>query len=87
LSICATVHDAVLLEASLEQIDRHVQIAKDCWCWASEKVLRFRLDADAKVVRSPDRYSDEEGSGVWNQLVQFLEEIEEQKEQLQMRPV
>jgi DNA polymerase I len=76
LSICATVHDSVLLEADLETIDQHVEVAKECWRWASEKVLKFRLDADAKVVRYPDRYTDEDGSEVWSQLIRFLEEIE-----------
>jgi DNA polymerase I len=80
LSICATVHDAVLLEASLEEIDRHVEIAKKCWRWASEKILKFRLDADAKIVRYPDRYTDEDGADAWNQLVQFLKEVEERDE-------
>lgn len=80
LSICITVHDAVLLEASLEDIDQHVEIAKNCWRWASERVLKFQLDADAKIVRYPDRYTDEDGTEAWNQLVQFLEEIEQKEE-------
>jgi DNA polymerase I len=88
LSICATVHDAVLIEASLEDIDQHVEIAKDCWRWASEKVLsKFRLDADAKIVRYPDRYKDEDGTSEWNQLIQFLHEIEKKNEQPAYPPV
>lgn len=82
LSICITVHDAVLLEAPLEEIDEHVEIAKESWRWASEKVLRFRLDADAKIVRYPDRYTDQDGTEAWNQMVQFLEEIEKEDERM-----
>lgn len=81
LSICITVHDAVLLEASLDEIDQHVEIAKNCWRWASERILKFRLDADAKIVRYPDRYTDEDGTEAWNQLVQFLKEIEKKEAQ------
>jgi DNA polymerase-1 len=81
LSICITVHDAVLLEASLQDIDQHVEIAKDCWRWASERVLKFRLDADAKIVRYPDRYTDEDGTEAWDQLLEFLEEIEKKDQQ------
>jgi DNA polymerase I-like protein with 3'-5' exonuclease and polymerase domains len=80
LSILITVHDAVLIESSLEEIDAHVEIAKECWRWASEKVLKFRLDADAKVVRYPDRYTDEDGAEAWDQMIQFLEEIERKDE-------
>ena len=79
LSICITVHDAVPLEAPLEEIGQHVEIAKDCWRWASGKVLKFRLDADAKIVRYPDRYTDDDGTEAWNQLIQFLEEIEKKE--------
>jgi DNA polymerase-1 len=80
LSICVTVHDAVLLEAPLEDIEQHVEIAKNCWRWASERVLKFRMDADAKIVRYPDQYTDEDGTEAWNQMVQFLEEIEKNDE-------
>jgi DNA polymerase I len=80
LSLCVTAHDACLLEACLEDIDQHVEIAKNCWRWASEKVLKFRLDADAKVARYPERYTDEDGAEAWNQMIQFLEEIEKKGE-------
>ena len=78
LSICVTVHDAVLLEASVAEIDRQVEIAKECWRWASERVLKFRLDADAKIVRNPDRYMDADGADAWHQLIEILEEVENQ---------
>jgi DNA polymerase I len=79
LSICVTAHDAVLLEAALEDIERHVEIAKECWRWAAERLLTFRLDADAQIVRYPDRFTDEDGTELWNQLIEFLEEVERSK--------
>ena len=58
LALCATVHDAVLIEASIEQIDADVEVAKRCWARASDIVLGgFALDADSKIVRLPRRVS------------------------------
>ena len=77
LALCATVHDAVLIEAPIEQIDGDVEVAKQCWTRASEIVLGgFALDADAKVVRYPDVYHDEDGEEMWNRIGGVLEEIE-----------
>jgi hypothetical protein len=77
LALCATVHDAVLIEAPIEQIDADVEVAKRCWARASEIVLDgFALDADAKVVRYPDAYYDEDGEEMWNRLQEVLVDVE-----------
>jgi hypothetical protein len=77
LALCATVHDAVLIEAPIERIEADVEVAKQCWARASEIVLGgFALDADAKIVRYPDVYHDEDGEEMWNRLVRALEDLE-----------
>jgi DNA polymerase-1 len=79
LSICCTVHDAVLIQADDADIDAHTAIAQECWRWASERVLKFRLDSDAKIIRSGERYEDEDGTEKWNQLMGWLEEAENEE--------
>ena len=77
LALCATVHDAVLIEAPVEQIEADVEIAKRCWSKASEIVLGgFALDADAKIVRYPDVYHDDDGEEMWKRILGVLDEIE-----------
>jgi hypothetical protein len=62
LALCATVHDAVLIEAPVERISIDVEVAKSCWRRASEIVLGgFGLDADSKIVCYPGVYHDEDG--------------------------
>jgi DNA polymerase-1 len=77
LALCATVHDAVLIEAPIEQINAHVEVAKQCWARASDIVLGgFALDADAKIVRYPDVYQDDDGEEMWARLQGVLADLE-----------
>ena len=68
IKICAPVHDAILIEASLEQIDDDVARSKALMQKASEWVLRggrqCRVNAD--IVRWPDRYMDGRGTNMWS---------------------
>jgi hypothetical protein len=76
LALCATVHDAVLIESQIDRINNAVEVAKSCWKRASEIVLDgFGLDADSKIVCYPDVYHDEDGSEMWNRLQTILDEL------------
>ena len=76
LSICITVHDAVLIEASLEDIEAHVEIAKECWRWAGERVVKFRMEADCKMFRDGEGYLDDDGKQGWERMLQLLQQVE-----------
>jgi hypothetical protein len=77
LALCATVHDAVLIEAPVERINADVEIAISCWRRASEIVLDgFGLDADSKIVCYPDVYHDGDGEEMWTRLLNILDELE-----------
>jgi DNA polymerase I len=77
LALCATVHDAVLIEAPIERINSDVEVAKSCWRRASEVVLGgFGLDADSKIVFFPDVYHDDDGEEMWSTLLKILDELE-----------
>lgn len=73
IAICEIVHDAVMIEDSLDVIDATVQAAKDCWRQASREILGFELEADAKRCNYPDRYEDEDGQSMWVTLLGLLE--------------
>ena len=72
--ICAPIHDAILIEAPLSEIDDVVRHTQAVMRAASAVVLDgFTLDSDVKVVRSPDRYMDERGLGMWNTVMRQLD--------------
>jgi len=73
--VCAPVHDALLIEAPLDELDATVEAAQEMMARASEVVLDgFRLRSDAKLVRSPDRYMDERGTDMWAKVMGLIDE-------------
>jgi hypothetical protein len=75
ISVCAPVHDALLVEADADAIDAVVDRTQEAMREASELVLPgFALRTDAKIVRWPDRYLDERGRRLWETVCRLLEE-------------
>jgi DNA polymerase-1 len=76
ISICAPVHDALLIEARTEDIEEAVQITRDCMAQASAAVLSgFVLRTEAKVVHYPERLGDE-NAPMWRKLMNALQECQ-----------
>lgn len=75
IKICAPIHDAVLIEAPIEQIENAVSRMQHCMERASELVLDgFKLRTDAEIFRSPERYMDPRGERMWNTVMGLLGE-------------
>lgn len=71
--VCAPIHDAVLIEASAENIDTAVGKTRRIMAEASKVVLAgFELRTDVKIVRFPDRYMDSRGEAMWNTVMSIL---------------
>ena len=74
VEICATVHDALLIQAPLESIEKKAQDTQHAMEEASELILNgFRLKTDTEVIKWPDRYFDERGAGMWSKIMNLLE--------------
>jgi hypothetical protein len=77
IKVCAPVHDAVLIEAPLAELDDAVAAAQAAMEEASEIVLGgFRLRSDVKTVRFPDRYRDSRGEKTWDEVQRIVAEFE-----------
>jgi len=69
IMLCATVHDAVLIESSVRNIARDCRIAAECWSAASKIVLDgFELKTDCAVTKYPHRYFEEDGQEMWDRI-------------------
>lgn len=76
ISVCAPIHDAILIEAPLDQLDEVVSRTQCLMSDASAVVLNgFRLRSDAKTIRSPDRYMDERGEAMWSTVIGLLDRL------------
>jgi hypothetical protein len=73
IGVCCPVHDALLVEGPAAEIEDVVTRTQRAMREASELVLPgFPLRTDAKVVRHPDRYSDERGRRMWDTVWALL---------------
>jgi hypothetical protein len=78
------VHDALLIESSIDQIDAHVALVREIMRRAGRVVMgttdpRRDLRTDATIVRYPDRYVDPRGTQIWADVIQLLAEYREQQ--------
>jgi DNA polymerase-1 len=77
LRVCAPVHDALLIEAPIDDIDDVVLATQAAMREASEIVLSgFALRTDAKIVRHPDRYMDKRGEQMWAKVRAIVSDLE-----------
>ena len=75
IRVCAPVHDALLIEAPLADLDRAVATTQALMREASQIVLPgFELGSDAKVIRYPERYMDKRGIKMWDTVMGLLGE-------------
>ena len=79
LMICAPIHDALLLEAPIDEIEAQAAQLAQIMGDASELVLGpgKRCRSDIKIIRHPDRFQEEErGKVMFEKVVSLLEAAE-----------
>jgi DNA polymerase I-like protein with 3'-5' exonuclease and polymerase domains len=75
IHVVAPVHDAILIEDSIDYIDESVKKAQRCMEVASEYFINFKIRTEAKTVRYPDRYMDPRGENMWNNIWEIIDNI------------
>lgn len=77
IEVCAPVHDAVLIEAPDAEIEEAVVRAQALMARASRIVLAgIECGTGVEIIRSPDRYVDERGAGMWGRVMALLGKAE-----------
>jgi DNA polymerase-1 len=62
IRVCCPVHDAILIESSIDQIEEDTEKTQKLMAAASRIVLKnLELTTDKKIVKYPDRYMDKRG--------------------------
>ena len=80
ISVCAPVHDALLIELPMVDVESGLAQAQGLMRLASRAVLGdFELGSDAKVVCYPDRYMDERGQVMWDTVMGLIQKIKGQQ--------
>ena len=74
ISVCAPVHDALLIEADAGQIDDAVAATRAAMAEASRIVLNgLEVDTDVEIINWPNRYADDRGRVMWERVMELLE--------------
>ncbi len=77
IEVCAPVHDAVLITASLGELDGQVAAMREIMAEAGRIVLDgFELRTDAYLIRYPGRFVDPRGASMWATVMDLLAELE-----------
>jgi hypothetical protein len=73
IRVCAPVHDALLIEAPLDELDEAIGTTQSLMREASRAVLDgFALNSDVNVIRHPERYSDKRGVVMWETVMSLI---------------
>ncbi len=74
IKVCATIHDAILIQDKTENIFATSELASKVMEEASAIVLDgFRLRSDIQIIKYPDRYMDEDGEEMWKRIMSYLD--------------
>lgn len=75
IAVCAPIHDAILIEAPVDDMDHAVARAQRVMAEASRVVLGgLELRSDATVIRYPERYADARGRRMWDTVQALVAE-------------
>jgi DNA polymerase-1 len=75
IKVCAPIHDALLIEAPLRDLNDAVATAQRLMAEASAVVLDgFALRSSARIVRAPERWREDKGRVVWEAVCRALGE-------------
>ena len=73
----AVIHDAFLIIAPEDQIEKAFEITQELMAEASAEVLGGHpLKTDAEIFIYPERFPEPRGEAVWNMVQEFLEKHE-----------
>ena len=74
--VCAPIHDALLIEAPVDEIEKAVATTQCAMAEASVAVLDgFELRSDASVYVHPARYRDQRGKVMWDRVMGILQKV------------
>jgi DNA polymerase I len=73
IRVCATLHDAIVIEAPLDRLNEVIHQTRRIMAEASAIVLDgFALRTDVKIIRSPERWREQRGAAVWSAVESII---------------
>jgi len=76
IKVIAPIHDAILIEASIKDIDNHVKKTQEIMEFAAKCVIDFPIKTDVQVFKHPNNFYDPRGEIMWNSIWEILNNID-----------
>lgn len=87
VTVCAPVHDALLIEGPADDIDQIAAFTAGEMRAASAVVLDgYEIPADVKIIRWPERYADPRGAVMWSRVNELLPHVSQDRRDCDDRP-
>lgn len=78
ISVCAQVHDAILIESDADSIGDVVHTARKMMAQASAVILGgTEIDTDAQIIAWPNRYLPDKGRPMWHLVMRALQKFDQ----------
>ncbi len=71
IEVCAPVHDAFLIAASPDRLERDVETMGDIMTRAGMLICGIPVRTEAKLIRFPSRYMEDRGIEMWNRVMRL----------------
>jgi hypothetical protein len=69
VEVCAPIHDALMIQATAEEIDHVIAVTVNAMETAGRAVLDgFNVSTEVTMTRWPDRYHDPRGQAMWERV-------------------
>ncbi len=73
IKICAPIHDAVLIEAPIDEIEDKIATMREVMCQASKFILDgAEVKTDREIYCYPETFQDKRGEEMFNKIVNLL---------------
>jgi len=75
IKVIAPVHDAILIEDTIENIDSSVKKAQQYMEEASDFIIGLKLRTEVKTFKYPERYKDPRGKFMWDTVQDIISHL------------
>ena len=78
VKVCAPIHDAILIEAPINELPHAIAVTQQVMAEASRIVLDgFELRTEVDSFVYPERYEKTSSEGMWQKMIALLEQCEQ----------
>jgi DNA polymerase-1 len=79
VKVLAPIHDALLVEGTVDQAEALADIVRQAWHDAAVAVIGIPLKADTKILRPGERYVDNRGVETWASVMELLDTLDQEE--------